>query len=42
MAKKKLLILDIKKNYDKKFEDYDVAYLSDGEANLKNCHIING
>ena len=41
MAEKKLLILDTEKNYNQKFNLYDVAYLSNGKIIESNCNIIN-
>ena len=41
MDKKKLLILDTKQDFDKKFDFYDVIYLSSGKIIEGKCNIIS-
>ena len=41
MAERKLLIIDTIKDYDKKFQNYDIIYLSEGRVVEDNCKILD-
>ena len=41
MAERKLLIIDTIEDYDKKFQNYDIIYLSEGRVIENNCKILD-